>query len=738
LRLHRIARQILSAVVAAAVLSAGLVVWATPAGAIPVAVPDETWVANGTVYAVTQVGDRLYLGGSFTRVGPNTGFGVRLDPTTGTWITGFPKVNGPVLVTVPDGSGGWFIGGDFSRVGNCGQACSRHNAARIRADGTVSDWNPSPDLPVRAIAPDVAHNTVFIGGDFTTVRGVARGALAATNIFTGAPDPAWNPAAAGGTVNALALSADGSRLYAGGAFTTVGGSARSELAALNAATGALDGAWKPSPGGGAVEALALNGSRLFVGGAFTSVGSSTRNRLAAVDATSGALDSDWKPSANQPVHVLALAAGGSRLYAGGAFTTINGSTRKRLAALSTTGSGGADGTWKPAADLDVSGISLSGDGALLYAAGAFTKIGSTKRNYLAAVSTTGSGALASWNPDAGQPASTVAVSGASVFAGGFFTTVNGAPRANLAALNATTGVLDSGFVADASSTVKALAASADGSKLYVGGLFKTINGSSRSRVAKLDAVTGAVDGSWKPAPNGEVKSLAVGGGRVYAGGAFSSVNGSTRNRLAAFDPANGALASWNPNVSSVVYDVALSPDSSLVYFAGNFSTVGGSTRKRLAAVSASSGSPTSWKPAVKAPLRRVVVAPDGSRVFVGAAGAAGAEGSNRVIAYSTSGSGAQLWQDVADGDVVSLALDGSTLYAGGHFDNVNAVNGAFIRRKLMALDITTGAVQLWGPTVGGPHGVWSLSARNGGLVAGGDFRVMEFTVAQGVARFSAS
>jgi beta-propeller uncharacterized protein DUF5122 len=724
-----------SALVASAVVAAGLLVWAAPAGATPAPVPDETWVANGTVYAVTQVGNRLYLGGSFTRVGPNTGFGVPLDPASGTWITGFPKVNGPVLVAVPDGFGGWFIGGDFSRVGDK----SRHNAARILADGTVTGWNPSTDLPVRAIASSADTTTVYIGGDFTNVRGVALTGMAATIGSTGAPVAGWNATPGGGTVNALALSADGSRLYAGGAFTTVGGAARSGLAALNAVSGALDTAWQPSPGGGAVETLALSGSRLFVGGAFTTVGGSTRNRLAAIDATSGALDGTWKPSANDPVHTLALDAGGSRLYAGGAFTTINGSTRKRLAALSTTGSGGADGTWKPAAGADVFGLALSPAGDRLYAAGAFTKIGSTKRNYLAAVSTTGSGALASWNPDAGQPANTIAVAGSAVFAGGSFTTVNGAPRANLAALDATTGVLDSGFVADASSTVEALAASVDGSKLYVGGLFKTINGSSRSRVAKIDAVTGAVDGTWKPSPNAEVKALAVGGGRVYAGGGFSSVNGSTRNRLAAFDDTSGSLASWNPNVSSVVYDVALSPDASLVYFAGNFSTVGGSTRKRLAAVSASSGSPTGWKPAVKAPLRRVVVAPDGSRVFVGAAGAAGAEGSNRVIAYSTSGTGAQLWQDVADGDVVSLALDGSTLYAGGHFDNVNAVNGAFIRRKVMAIDTTTGAVNAaWGPTVGGPHGVWALSARNGGLVAGGDFRVMEFTVAQGVARFGAS
>jgi hypothetical protein len=723
-----------SAVIAVVLATAGVLVPAVPAAAVPAPLPQETWVANGAVYAVAHAGNRLYIGGSFSRVGPNTGFGVPLDPLTGARASVFPKVNGPVLVAVPDGSGGWFIGGDFSRVGDK----SRHNAARILADGTVGGWNPSTDLPVRAIALAWNRKVAYIGGDFTTVQSAARSGLAAVNIFTGFPDPAWNPAPAGGTVNALALSADESRLYAGGAFTTLEGVARSGLAALDAVSGSLVGAWKPSPGGGAVEALALAGSRLFVGGAFTTVGSATRKRLAAVDALTGALDDDWKPSADAPVHALALAPGGDRLYAGGAFTTINGANRKRLGAFSTSGSGAVDGSWKPAPNADVFGLSLSADGAQLYAAGAFTKFGSTPRNYLAAVSATGSGALASWNPDAGQPASTVAVSGSSVFAGGSFTTVNAVPRANLAALDAGTGVLDPGFVADANGTVEAIAPSADGADLYLGGLFKRVNGASRSRLAKVDAATGAVDGAWAPAASAEVKSLVLAGGRVYAGGAFTSISGAARNRLAALHPDSGSVLSWNPNVSSVVYDVALSPDASLVYFVGNFSTVGGATRKRVAAVSASTAKATTWKPVAKAPLRQVEVAPDGSRVFVGAAGTAGTAGSNRVIAYSAAGSGAKLWEDTGDGDVVALAVDGDTIYAGGHFDNVTAVNGTVVRRKLMALDAATGAVHEWAPTVGGAHGVWALSPRAGGVVAGGDFRVVEFTPAQGVARFPAT
>ena len=97
----------LTAGLAALSLLAGLAAVNAPASADPAAVPAESWVTNGTVHAVRQVGNRIYVGGSFTQAGPNTGFGVALDPSTGAWAPAFPKVNGIVLTAVPDGEGGF-------------------------------------------------------------------------------------------------------------------------------------------------------------------------------------------------------------------------------------------------------------------------------------------------------------------------------------------------------------------------------------------------------------------------------------------------------------------------------------------------------------------------------------------------------------------------------------------------------------------------------------------------------
>jgi hypothetical protein len=252
--------------------------------------PDETWVTNGDVNSVFRAGSRIYLGGNFDQVGAGTGSGVPLDPASGARSASFPKVNGPVYVTVPDGAGGWYIGGDFTRVGDR----SRHNAARILADGTVGAWNPNVDHAVRAIAlgPGGGANLAWIGGDFTVVNNAptpmaARG-LAATNLFGG--EAVWGiPGNSTGSVLALALSADGSRLLAGGDFSYFGGAVRSRLAAVDPRTGAIDPAFNPGADGPVRALVTAPDGRIFAGGDFTRLGGRAQPRLAALAGSSGGM-----------------------------------------------------------------------------------------------------------------------------------------------------------------------------------------------------------------------------------------------------------------------------------------------------------------------------------------------------------------------------------------------------------------------------------------------------------------
>src|SRR5262245_34485992 len=77
------------------------------AGAGPSDTPSPSlWVVDGTVLATAHSGSTLYIGGSFGYVGPNSGSFVSLDGSTGQATANWPYVNGQVLATAPDGSGG--------------------------------------------------------------------------------------------------------------------------------------------------------------------------------------------------------------------------------------------------------------------------------------------------------------------------------------------------------------------------------------------------------------------------------------------------------------------------------------------------------------------------------------------------------------------------------------------------------------------------------------------------------
>ncbi|HUI92782.1 MAG TPA: hypothetical protein VLX68_11095 [Chitinivibrionales bacterium] len=108
----------------------------------------NTWVTNGPVYAIAPAGDKVYIGGGFSWVGPYTGGGVPIDSSTGALMPSFPKINGTVFAVCPDGNGGWFVGGNFTSVG--GVAATY--IAYILPGGSLNlAWNSSANNVVQTI-----------------------------------------------------------------------------------------------------------------------------------------------------------------------------------------------------------------------------------------------------------------------------------------------------------------------------------------------------------------------------------------------------------------------------------------------------------------------------------------------------------------------------------------------------------------------------------------------------------
>ncbi|MCB8045231.1 hypothetical protein JM654_16960 [Microbacterium oxydans] len=125
-------------------------------------------------------------------------------------------------------------------------------------------------------------------------------------------------------------------------------------------------------------------------------------------------------------------------------------------------------------------------------------------------------------------------------------------RSNVLAYDINTGALLP-FAPTVNGVIKAVAASPDGSRIYIGGSFNKVNGKDRWNIAAIDAKTGELVPGFIPSIGGSgVYALATSGTSVYAGGLFSQANGTARKNLSAFNTANGALLPWAPKTDQQV------------------------------------------------------------------------------------------------------------------------------------------------------------------------------------------
>jgi hypothetical protein len=544
-------------------------------------VDEDMWMTNGSVNTLVIDGGYTYIGGGFTAVAPPssyTGRGVVLDTATAERDVSFPKIGGTVNTVVSDESGGWYVGGVFSLVGDY----QRENIAHIKSDGSVdSEWNPNANMGVLSIV--VNGSDIYAGGNFTVIGGQSRNRIAKLNNTTGVADVTWNPNA---NTSVLTIAISGSDIYAGGWFTTIGGQSRNRIAKLNNTTGAADVTWKtwnPNSNSGVIT-IAISGSDIYAGGWFTTIGGQSRNRIAKLNNTTGAADVTWNPNASDSVSAIAIS--GSDIYAGGSFTVIGGQSRNYIAKLNNT-TGVADVFWDAGADNGVFAIAVYGSS--IYAGGEFTFLGeySESLSYIARLDNTTGAVDLTWNPNANNSISAMEIIGNDIYVGGSFTTIGGQSRNRIAKLNNTTGAADVTWNPNASDIVYAIAMS--GSDIYAGGSFTTIGGQSRNRIAKLNNTTGAADLTWDPnTSNYLVATIVISGSDIYTGGFFTTIGGQPRNNIAKLNNTTGAAdILWNPNSDNPISRITISGND--IYVGGHFTTIGGQPRNNIAKLNNTTG-----------------------------------------------------------------------------------------------------------------------------------------------------
>jgi outer membrane protein assembly factor BamB len=364
----------------------------------------------------------------------------------------------------------------LSRATAVGFALVAFGAAAVPAQAALAS-KPQPTWQANGTVYAIVRSggTIYLGGAFTQVMShdgqiVARDHLAAFDAQTGEVT-AWNPGA-DNTVNVLAMSADGATVYAGGSFHIVGSKTRTRLAAIGAATGTVLDTWSPKASA-AVRALGVSAGRVYLGGTFLSVNGTARLRLAAVDAATGALVSGWAPQADAGVRALIVSPDGQRVFVGGGFLKISGSSQSHLAALSAN-----------------------------------------------------DGSVVAWLSHPSYAINALAQSGSMLYGGG------SGDGGNVTAFDIATGALR--WTGRTDGDVAAVAVF-DG-QLIVGGHFQYYAGQFRGHIAAVDALTGALDANWHPRVNSTLGVTAefAASDHVYIGGAFTKVAGIAQARFASF------------------------------------------------------------------------------------------------------------------------------------------------------------------------------------------------------------
>ena len=209
----------------------------------------STAVPKPYIDAIAQLNTTIYAGGLFTLV----------DPSNGN----------------PSVTRGNFVAFDAS-------------SGVLKSVQSPGYTDPVFDGQIRAVK--TFGNSVYIGGDFTTVNDISRPRLVKINANTGAIDLSFNPKIKGGTVWDLAIwnGTDGSS-----PVLLVAGSMGKKLISLNLSTGVntnyfdmaladpLPGAW----GGVAVYRIAINpaGNRLIATGNFQTARGQSRTRFFMAD-----------------------------------------------------------------------------------------------------------------------------------------------------------------------------------------------------------------------------------------------------------------------------------------------------------------------------------------------------------------------------------------------------------------------------------------------------------------------
>lgn len=351
---------------------------------------------------------------------------------------------------------------------------------------------------------------------------------------------------------------------------------------------------------------------------------------------------------------------------------------------------------------------------------------------------------------------------------------------NIFAYDITSGNRVTSFSHSLNQQGRAITASPDGTVVYVGGDFTTVDGAARNHVAAFNTSTNTLNTSFQPSADNNVKALTATATTVYLGGSFQHVSPSSatastsppyRLKLAAVSATTGAVSSWAPKVDNgSVLAMALAPDLSRLIVGGSFTTINSLYAFGMGSVSTSTGSVLSWAANQKIKDAGSTAAIMSLRTYNGKIfgsgyvyGGGNFEGTFAADPYT----GNLVLVNDCHGDTYDVLPLGEVLYSVGHAHDCRPVGGfpdtnprvrwqRALAQTIAATRTNTGpdaygwnysslpasTILHWFPQLsigsytGQSQAAWSLAGNGTYVALGGEFPKINGTYQQGLARMA--
>lgn len=306
---------------------------------------NHTTGLDNVVNAMVLEGNDLYIAGAFTTCRGSTRQRIaKLNATTGALDTTFDTASGcdNTANALAIDSTGLYVGGTWTNYkGTARQRIVKISKTNASLDGSFTNSGRGWFLggSIQSLVLDGVGG-LYCSGSFTVYDSIAIPSTTVQNICrlnstTAALDTTFSTTSgANGFISKMIFVPSQNAIYIGGSFTTYKGVTRQNVAKINATTAALDTTFDSASGANNfLNDIVLIGNGLVLLGRFSTYKGATTEYIAKIDTTTAALDTTFSTAsafgtftANWPLNGY-FDPLSNFLYVGGLFSTYKGVSR---------------------------------------------------------------------------------------------------------------------------------------------------------------------------------------------------------------------------------------------------------------------------------------------------------------------------------------------------------------------------------------------------------------------------